>query len=685
MNNIKNFKELSNKDTKIAGGKGASLGEMINAKISVPNGFVVLASAFDKFMRDTNAVVEENAMLDRIDIQSTENIETQAEIMRDVILKKKFPDELAKEILKEFDKLGAKHVAVRSSATAEDSKIDAWAGQLDSFLYITKDNLLESVQKCWASLYTPRALFYRVERNMRRKQVSVAVVIQKMANSDVSGVCFTVHPVTRDKDQMIIESCWGLGEALVQGIITPDSYVIEKSTLNIIDINIGDQEKQIVKAKIETEEKPVPKNKREKQKLTEKQIKELAKICINIEKHYKDPRDIEWALEGNKFYIVQSRPITTLTDKTEMASSPNKKTSSMYKFNDYVRMFAGKSFYYIFSDIFLQYYNTLGVISIQDSENWMSFLPKISKQKTLKEGKNIYTNKKLFNKYNKKFRQYISSTSKYFESVLGKSKLNAREVRKFLDLASKHFFYYAKTEFFYTDLIDQEKMVISVAQFDKLKLDGRAFLNKILFRGDGYLMSLIKKVSNQTKVLESDIFFYSIEEFVELVKSKRKVDVKKIKARHLFFHSREDALFGEDSKELVDTFISKYQEISNVIRGSIANKGKVQGKARVFYADFRNFDKLTLAVKEMQKGEILIAESTAPEIIVACKKAGAIVTNQGGMLSHAAIISRELGIPCIVGTDKDIVLNVHTGDIIEVNANRGIVKILKTKKLICKK
>jgi len=310
--NIRNFKQLTNKDTAIAGGKGASLGEMTQVKLPVPPGFVVLASAFDKFMRDTDAIREEAAMLDRIDIKSTENIEEQAEIMRDVILKKKFPEDLAKEIFNNFDKLGARHVAIRSSATAEDSKIDAWAGQLESFLYVDRKDLLSAVQKCWASLYTPRALFYRVERNMRRKQVSVAVVIQKMANSDVSGVCFTVHPVTRDKDQMIIEACWGLGEALVQGIITPDSYVIEKSTLKIIDINVNNQEKYIVKAKKETKGKPVPQKIREKQKLTEKQIKELAKICISIEKYYKDPRDIEWALENGKFYIVQSRPITTL-------------------------------------------------------------------------------------------------------------------------------------------------------------------------------------------------------------------------------------------------------------------------------------------------------------------------------------------------------------------------------------
>ena len=312
MENIRNFKQLTNKDTKIAGGKGASLGEMTQVKIPVPPGFVILSSAFEKFIEATDINVEIDAMWDRLDVTNNEEIERNSELMQSLITSKEFPKDLAKEILKDFDRLKTKYVAVRSSATAEDSKLDAWAGQLESYLYVDKKGLLKAVQKCWASLFTPRAIFYRLERKLHKNKISVAVVVQKMANSDVSGVCFTVHPVTRDRDQMIIEACWGLGEALVQGMITPDSYVIEKSTLKIIDINIGNQEKQIVKAKKETEEKPVPLKLREKQKLSEKQVRELAKICIQIEKHYKDPRDIEWALEGNKFYIVQSRPITTL-------------------------------------------------------------------------------------------------------------------------------------------------------------------------------------------------------------------------------------------------------------------------------------------------------------------------------------------------------------------------------------
>lgn len=312
MKYTKDIKELSKKDVEIAGGKGASLGEVTNMGVPVPPGFVVLASAFERFIKDTGINDEIEAMWDRINIEDPENIEENSEIIRDVILQKEFPEELGKEILEDFDKLGARYVAVRSSATAEDSKIDAWAGQLESYLYVTKSNVLKNVQKCWASLYTPRALFYRVERKLDRTEVSVAVVIQKMVNSDVAGVCFTVHPVTQDENQMIIEACIGLGEALVQGIITPDSYIIEKNTLDIIETNIGRQEKQIVKGEKETETKDVPESEKEKQKLTEKQIKDLAQTCVLIEKHYKKPQDIEWALEDGKFYIVQSRPITTL-------------------------------------------------------------------------------------------------------------------------------------------------------------------------------------------------------------------------------------------------------------------------------------------------------------------------------------------------------------------------------------
>jgi pyruvate,water dikinase len=314
---ILNFNQVDQSKVSLAGGKGASLGEMTRIGLPVPPGFVILAEAFERFLEKTDINMEIEAVWDRINIKDIESVEENSEIIRDVIIKAKMPKDLSQTILKEFDKLKTKYVAVRSSATAEDSKIDSWAGELESYLNTTRETLLRNVQKCWASLYTPRALFYQVERGLRRKKVSVAVAIQKMIQSEIAGVCFTVHPVTKDKNQMVIEAGWGLGEILVSGQITPDTYVIEKSKIKsqkskILDININQQEKMIIRSKIGNKTVKVPKSKRERQKLSSQQIIKLAQLCQKIEDHYQAPQDIEWALKKNKFYILQSRPITTL-------------------------------------------------------------------------------------------------------------------------------------------------------------------------------------------------------------------------------------------------------------------------------------------------------------------------------------------------------------------------------------
>ncbi len=310
---IKNFKELTKKDVGIAGGKGASLGEMSNVKMPVPPGFVLLASAFDRFLEETDLDVEVVAELKKVDYKEMHSVSRASEVIRNLIHDQKMPVDIGKEVILEFKKLKTKFVAVRSSATAEDSSVASWAGELESYLDTTEKMILENVKKCWSSLFTPRAIFYRHEKKLLKTKVSVAVVIQKMIESEISGICFTVHPVTEDKKQMIIEAGWGLGEAIVSGSITPDAYVISKNDFSIMDINISKQEKMIVrKPGGGTKEAIVSKSKQEKQVLSGKQIMELAKICLQIEKHYKKPQDIEWAFKGGKFYIVQSRPITTL-------------------------------------------------------------------------------------------------------------------------------------------------------------------------------------------------------------------------------------------------------------------------------------------------------------------------------------------------------------------------------------
>jgi len=310
---IKPFSQISKKDVAEAGGKGASLGEMTNARIPVPPGCVILASVFDRFLVETDLKQELEAELAKVNYSDVNSVDRYSNSIRELIAAADMPKDLAADIRKEFKKLKTKFVAVRSSATAEDSTDASWAGELETYLNTTEKTLLVNVKKCWSSLFTPRAIFYRHEKKLLKTRVSVAVVIQQMVESEISGIAFTVHPVTKDKNQMIIEAGYGLGEAIVSGSITPDSYVLDKRDYSLIDVNIAPQTKKIIKgATGGVKWVPVPKAAGDKQKLTGKQIVELAKICHGIEKHYKFPCDIEWAYYQGKFYITQSRPITTL-------------------------------------------------------------------------------------------------------------------------------------------------------------------------------------------------------------------------------------------------------------------------------------------------------------------------------------------------------------------------------------
>lgn len=1145
MTYTKEFSQLSKDDAHLAGGKGASLGEMIQSSIPVPDGYVVLAGTFDTFLDESNLTDEIQTILSHVDLNIVHTIEDASEKIQYLILNAEISEPIITEIRYQFKKLDSEFVAVRSSATAEDGAEHAWAGQLSSFLNVTEEMLVEKVQECWASLFTTRAIFYRFEKGLNVEEISVAVVVQKMVNSEKSGVGFSVHPVTEDREQIIIEAGYGLGEAIVSGEVTPDSYVIHKTNKKIISCDVSNQSKALFRSDCKTEDgyntwQTLENDVASSQVLSEKETLELAEIIKNIEAHYGFPCDVEWAYEDGRFYITQSRPITTLglnahnfetilwqkiweagnapvfemthgtllaypiqkeiglvdeemavvgtkekvsayyTEKSlSTAAEDGKKyfleqadtfletsedlinsahdyvlknettavttesfkvtsellrnlfayfnctnpqfTSSLesevlseisdlvdtdpesvfrdlcvsqkhsliqleqidwmklviavqkgkdapvllkehfekYKYlvgdegnkkvsieslqelleseiqqeiryeldldkalaftnklkelkakhiseynlsdtlvkktrilsdvghvrlelrsawtavfhlirmqleslreqnnldidlllsytadeivewieakkqfiarptnfsvniqegecsllfgeeaktkddfcvqenisddgalkgntafpgnvtgevvviewgsadfdeklsnfpegavlvagqtrpmlvpaikkalaivtdeggitshaaivarefqkpcvigtgsatevlkdgdlvqvdatngfikiisgksldpKDYIRMFAGKSFDYLVSDIFLKYYNRFGVISLQDNVSWMSVFPKNKLEETLEEGKEIYTSEENFKKYKEDFDSYIKSSQSTFESILNKEQaITAKDVKSFFGLATEHFNYYSKTEFFYTDLLKQPEMVISVAEFDKLKLDGRAHLNKLFFEDDGFIKTFVSKIANETNTVKEDLFMYTVEELKNLVDSGSVINSEILEARkHQFFFGAGYELSGLESEEYVSDFFSLYREVSDTIQGTVANKGRVRGQARVLIPDAANFNQITKEVEKMLKGEILIAETTSPEIIQACKKAAAIVTNQGGMLSHAAIISRELGIPCIIGTDKDVVLSIKTGDVVEVDAELGVVKVIQ--------
>lgn len=316
MSFIKSFNHISKKDVGTAGGKGASLGEMTQAGIPVPPGFVVLTEAFEKFLDETELNNEIETQLETVKHQEMDSVERASESIQALILQAAMPDDIREAAEAAFQELGAQYVAVRSSATAEDGANASWAGELDTYLNTTQENVIENIQRCWASLFTPRAIFYRFEKGFSTGKVSVAVVVQKMVSSEISGIAFSVHPVTEDPNQLIIEAGFGLGEAIVSGSITPDNYVVDKRDWSLSDSYISEQSKQLLRKPgheggnewVEIEE-----SRRETQKLEAHKVTELAKLVVHIEKHYGFPCDIEWAVEGDSIYILQSRPITTLT------------------------------------------------------------------------------------------------------------------------------------------------------------------------------------------------------------------------------------------------------------------------------------------------------------------------------------------------------------------------------------
>lgn len=313
MKYICNFQEINKNDIQLAGGKGASLGEMTQVGIAVPPGFIVLSSAFEIFLEEAGLGVEVDSILHTVDHQKMHTIENASEKIQSLILSCKISEDIESEIQKSFQDLNVLYMAVRSSATAEDSTNAAWAGQLDTYLNTVESNLVENIKKCWASFFTPRAIFYRFENGLHEDKISVAVVVQKMVQAEMSGVAFSVHPVTEDRNQMIIEAGYGLGESIVSGQVTPDSYVMEKKPRQVISINIATQTRGLFRSELGGNQwQEIAEPQASSQVLSEKQILELSEIILTIESHYGFPCDVEWAYEKGQFYITQSRAITTL-------------------------------------------------------------------------------------------------------------------------------------------------------------------------------------------------------------------------------------------------------------------------------------------------------------------------------------------------------------------------------------
>ncbi|TAH48676.1 MAG: hypothetical protein EYC68_20430 [Chloroflexota bacterium] len=320
---IRTFSEISVTDVPLVGGKGANLGEMTRAGLPVPPGFCVSADAYRQFTAPAQETIARSLNETRMD--DANEVETKTAQLREFLIAQPMPQDIAQQILDAYAELqkqvyGKKEpssafpIAVRSSATAEDLPDASFAGQQDTYLNVRGDEqLLEHVKRCWASLWTARAVIYRHKQGYAHEQVALAVVVQGMIESEVAGILFTANPVNNRRDEMVLNASWGLGEAIVSGLVTPDTWIVKQGG-EILEREIANKEIAIeYAAEGGTRENVVPRDKAEIACLNDDEIFALAQIGARVQEHYARPMDIEWAFARGKFYMLQARPITTLT------------------------------------------------------------------------------------------------------------------------------------------------------------------------------------------------------------------------------------------------------------------------------------------------------------------------------------------------------------------------------------
>ncbi len=800
MEFTRNFTKLNRGDAGIAGGKGASLGEMTQAGIPVPPGFVVLSGTFDHFLAETDLKQEIDTILHSVDHKAIHTIDAASEKIRGLIEAREVPENIAKDIKEQFKALGSKFVAVRSSATAEDGAEHAWAGQLESYLNTTDEDLLDKVRKCWSSLFTPRAVFYRFEKGLHGTEISVAVVVQKMIQSEVSGIAFSVHPVTEDRNQLIIEAGFGLGEAIVSGSVTPDSYVVEKEPRNIIDVNVSTQKRGLFRSESGGNEwLEIAEPQASSQVLTETQTLELGELVMVIERHYGFPCDIEWAFESGKFYIVQSRPITTLK-----AVEPAGEASSQFKSPE-LRDFNPSDYHFdglwkndlfatcfwqdcwvpdVVSDLHLDL-TGVGVMNLKgghylvekpmrarmdvqmkkmiDEKNAPFFKhlveasDKIFKE-TVKKGEELntkeptlenfrdfvaaakrlnflwligatYTNwpveeklqeaiieakfppehaMEIIPKIDTPLHHYQAGLKELKKLIGNKSYAEVEQDKELFEKVRSHAEKYVWVEIFnfIGEPMTAPRLYDQVQHLDESKLGDHApYITKEPLTANlqfvtecmhdvGYVkqgaaeyfsifservLPFLRALAEKIGVTYREFMCLSVTEIDQALQGKLEAgELKNRAAKRIGVNDW--ALIGandgrvifiedlDDVKLMMEKMIPRTGSDTKELMGQIGNRGKYTGPARIVMNTY-DFDKV-------QPGDVLVTTMTTPDFIVLMQKSGAIVTDIGGLLCHAAIVSRELQKPCVIGT-KFATHLFKDGDTVEVDADNGVVRILK--------
>lgn len=748
---VQHFSEITMSDIGKCWWKWASLGEMTRAGFHVPPGFVLTSEAYGK-ERDAWTI----------------------------------------DVLNAFDSLGCKFVAVRSSGTKEDGVEDSFAGQFDTYLYVTKERLIEKIIECHDSLNSPRIITYCQSKNIDRNQIKVAVVIQKMINSDVAGVGFTVNPITHNTDEVMLEAWLGIGEAVVSGMITPDNYVINKKT-GYIEKNISTQNLKIT-VNIEnggTKESKIEDSLAGKQKLNNELICEITELAKKIELHYGKPMDIEWGVEWWEVFILQARPMTTIGEyKEKYHFMWWQKQSAMIaeamilnfalfngeftlteNIDNVIREHSAWFSYIYFSHSSLNDWYTNGNIYL--TKEWRMFIFQMIENvqqdfhaivKEIQDANYALLSheqkSELFRKYmkcvifiQKLFRASDPSATQIIEKILlnhveekfgtessvkimadlitsskldktqeeivdfynlvsSKPEIQDSELQNhwlqypwnFANVWSKHeSISYLKERVSRVDIIklkkeiehvykskqelhEKQKMIIS--KIDPEYIDyvhtlqhlwiTRFHLKHCWSGAETLVHDFLENIANEVGMdYENFMMSYNFSDILNFFDNWKKLSEVEIQRRLFYsiihFHDwKTDYLYWEEAKKYFDSLYTP-ESTGHELQWVCANGGNVSGKVRlVVVDDLKQFQK---DCETFETGEILVTTMTSPLMIELAKKSAGIITNEWGICSHAAIIARELWIPCVVGT-RTATKKLKTGDMVSMQADSWSINML---------
>lgn len=673
MKFVRSFKELDRNDNEIAGGKGASLGELTQAGIPVPAGFVVMAETFRSFLSDSG--IHEELYSTLKDVPETLSVESASQHIQALILSKEIPDLVSKEILEAYKKLESPYVAVRSSATAEDGQEHAWAGQLESYLNTHEEQVLENVRKCWSSLFSPRAISYRIEKGLQDLPVSVAVVVQAMVESDVSGVAFSMHPVTHNQTQVVIEAGYGLGEAIVSGQVTPDSYLVEKGTESIVRKDIRLKDRGIFRGTDGNDWKSIDAARAQQPALTDEQIQALALLVVEIEQHYAFPVDIEWALKDDNLFILQSRPITTIK-KSPLVVRPHAR--------DFIFTFEAEGVTPLFQEIVSKAYSPSESLLLCVKGTVRSFVSKETVQRMRIEGAAFFADIPRVEKTLEELGSLIVKANTEMSGFSEDKRVSFEDAERCLQMMEEIHALYGRFDTAYTDgAFEASGNTLSpgLEIVEKHKNPIREQYNELFFVDEGGFILFLGAISKEFGMSINDLCWCLEAEILEILAGGALPAISIASRKQAYVFHKTDAgtnfLEGDEAKSLIEAFQDVVPDGVADITGTPAHAtgSVVRGKVCVINSDYFDLEKVKGQMTDMENGSVLVSVTTAPDLMEAIQKASAIVTDVGGMLSHAAITARELNIPCIVGTQFASKI-LKDGDVVEIDAARGTVRIL---------